>query len=151
MSNRALLAALIGGVTFLVVGQLLAAILPQLGLRLDAGPALGLDRDPAEWWALLLGSVILAGLIALIFDRYAAIITFRGGSETGAWIGALLFLGIDLLMLGGGRLANPNTIILDVVLGAILGAVTGGVVGAVLGYRNPDRRGGERRTRVRRV
>ncbi len=82
---------------------------------------------------VLLGHLIIGLLYALIFSGWAAISTGRTGAIRGGWIGFLVFLSHNLIILGSSKYMNVNSVLVDSLIGGLIGAVVGGVVGNVLG------------------
>ena len=85
------------------------------------------------WWALILGNIAWAALLTYIFLKLGNIKSFGSGASTGAVIGFLMSLSIDLT-----RYATENTLdrrawAADVIIGMVMCAIAGGIIGVVLG------------------
>lgn len=141
MSTKALLAALAGSVASFLLGWLVFGILLKNtydGLMTESGKAI--MRPEAEMmnfmWAMILSNLVYGLLLALIFNRWANISTFRSGAIAGGVITFLVVLSFDLSMYS---MMNAWTggmgFIIDPLVNGLVGAVAGGVVGWVLGYR----------------
>ncbi len=87
-------------------------------------------------WATFLAGLSWSLLLALIFSRYAAINTFRGGAMAGAWIMFLIALGADLYAYSMMNISTLTATLVDPFINAVQGAIVGGVVGWTLGYGN---------------
>lgn len=135
MNTRVLLAAVAGGLSFFLLGWLLYGTLLVDFFRNNAGSVQNLDKTPMELWAIALGNLCSGLLLAMIYDRWAAITTFSAGARAGAWIGLLMALGMDLVMYGTTNISNMAATLVDPFINALMTAFAGGVVGWVLGMR----------------
>lgn len=136
MNTKILLATLAGAVTTFLTGWLLygmamkgffdAQMLESARGVMRAEPNLGAIFGACVAWSLLL---------AVIYDRWASISTFKTGAMAGAWIGFLVALGADLFSYGSINLTQPAVLIVDPLLNALQSAIAGGVIGVVLGRK----------------
>jgi len=135
MNNRVIWATLAGGVASYLLGWLIYGIILH-DMSNMYGSATGVQRtDMSAMWALILGNFVLAYFLAHVFSRWAGVNTLQGGLQTGALLGFLIWLGVDLIMFGTTNIYSTTGLVVDVVTSAIMGAVTGAVVGWVLGYK----------------
>ncbi|MBK7869861.1 MAG: DUF2177 family protein [Saprospiraceae bacterium] len=132
-TNKILLAGVVGGVAFFLLGFLFYGLLLMDFMKSNAGEMGALMKEPPTWWALILGNLAWGLLIAVIFGRWANISTFMTGLKAGAIIGLLATLSWDLTMFGTMNGMNLTGVIVDVLVGTAMTAVTGGVVGWMLG------------------
>lgn len=135
MNNRVIWATLAGGVVSYLLGWLIFGIVLAENTSMY-GSATGVaKREMGDMWALILGNISGAYLLAHIFSRWAGVNTLQGGVKTGALIGFLIWLTVDLIMFGTTNVYSLTGVVIDVVASAVMGAVTGGVVGWALGYK----------------
>jgi hypothetical protein len=131
MSQRNVLAAVLGGITLFLLGYLFYGV-----LLADYFAANGAANQPQMvLWALGLGELVFACLMAYIFSAWAAISTFAGGAKGGALIGALSGLSIGLIMFGAYGMMTLPAIAVDTLVSLVRGGIAGGVIGAMLGRR----------------
>lgn len=133
VDNRTLMAALIGGIVSFLLSYVLRNLLLVDFYRENAGTASGILKNPPDTLIVLLGHLIIGLLYALIFSGWAAISTARTGAIRGGWIGFLVFLSQNLMLLGSSRYLNLNVALVDSLIGGIIGAAVGAAVGTVLG------------------
>ncbi len=131
--NKMILATVGGGVTAFVLGWLLYGMALADFFQANQGSASGVMKDPPEMWALIVGNLGHALLLAYVFARWAGVSTFGGGLKAGAVLGLLMALGFDFIMLGTTNLMNLTACIADLVVFTVLMGLTGGVVGLILG------------------
>ncbi|MCB0528131.1 MAG: hypothetical protein KDC61_22140 [Saprospiraceae bacterium] len=136
MNTKVLLAALAGAVAFFLLGWAFYGVALSEFFASNMGSATGVQRGENDmvFWALFLGNFFWALLIAIIFDRWASISTFRSGAMSGGMICLLMALGIDLIMYGTTNISNLTATLVDPIVSAIMGAISGGLIGWVLGY-----------------
>lgn len=138
MLTRVLAAAVVGGIAFFVLGFLIYGLfLDPMVMKPNMVEYAGLMRDPPSWIPLVLGNIVSALLLAVIFEKWAGIRTFAGGMQGGAIIWFLMSLAFQLMFIAFMNLGKnliPN--IADVVGSTVMGAIGGGVIGQVLGMMN---------------
>ena len=138
MNTRVLLATLAGSVASFLLGWLVFGFLLKTtydGMLTDIGKTVMRPETDMIMWAMILSNLVYGLLLALIFDRWASISTFRTGAIAGGVISFLIVLSFDLGMYsmmdawkGGAGL------IIDPLVNGVVGAVVGGVIGWTLGY-----------------
>ena len=135
--SKVLLATLAGGVVNFLLGWLVYVKLMAGFFAANAGSGSGCMRgedDMSMMWALIVGNLGYALLLAYIFSKWAGIRTAMTGMTAGATIAGLVAFAVDFTMLGVANINNLNSAIVDVLVSAVLGAACGAVVGWVLGY-----------------
>ena len=126
------LATVAGGVTLFVLGGLLYGLL--LHDFFESHSAANTMRETPIWWALIIGELLLAALVTLIFGRWASISTPLGGLKAGAIIGLLLAAAINFTMFAVSTVfVDPTAGVVDAVVSAIRLGIGGAVIGLVLG------------------
>ena len=136
-TNKLLLGALAGGVTYFLLGYILYGNLLAGFFASNAGTAQGAAKAPEEMvmWALVVGNLVNGLLLAVIYERWANIRTFATGAKAGAVIGLLMALAFDLIMFGTSNVMTLTASLVDPLVYAVISAVAGGVVGWALGYK----------------
>lgn len=136
MNTKVLLAALAGAVTTFLTGWVLYGM--ALKGFFDANTvetARSVMRgENMIMWSIFIGCLAWSLLLALLYNRYAAITSFKGGAMAGAWIMFLVALGADFFSYASMDIGTMNATLVDPVINAVQGAIAGGVIGWVLGY-----------------
>lgn len=135
MNNRVLLSALAGGVAMFLAGWVVYGMLLMDTMKnLNPGSA-AVMKDPPQLGGIALSNILWGLFLALVFDRWAKISTFKSGAIAGAWTSALLSTSFDISFLSMTTMYTVNGVVLDIVAATVMGAITGGVVGWALGYK----------------
>lgn len=136
MSTKALIAGILGGIVYFLLGWLLYGMLLESTFESMSGSAQGVSRGmEMVMWALIIGQLTLGIMLAYIFSSWSGISTFMGGLKGGAIIGFLMTLGIDMTMFATTNISTLNGALLDVVVMTVNSGLAGGVVGWWLGKK----------------
>ena len=130
-TNRFLLAGLVGGIVYLLLGYLVWGIL--LADVMSDPDSAGFMRDTPIWWALIIGNLAMGLLVAYIFERWARISTAETGAVAGATLGAFMAMTYDFVMYGTSNAISLTGVLIDIVAMTIVLAIVGAVVGWMLG------------------
>ena len=84
------LSTLLGGVILFLLGFLFYIVIFGNFFEANQGTATGVPKEAPDMWAIALGNLALAGLLTLVFGRWASISTFDSRS-------ASLGLGLQVL------------------------------------------------------
>ncbi|MEM7051334.1 MAG: hypothetical protein AAF604_16810 [Acidobacteriota bacterium] len=130
MSQRTLLATIVGALVlfvlgFLVYGMALADYFAGQGIETLDEPIL---------WAIFLGELAMAALLTFIFVQWASISTFAGGFKGGAIVGGLVTIAFGMIQIGAMG-ANFAPIVVDLVISVVRVGLAGGAIGAMLGRK----------------
>jgi hypothetical protein len=138
MRARVFLAAAAGAVTIFTLGYLIYGVLLVSYLKEHMIQYAGLNKEPTpDFVPLILSNLVLAFLLAYMFDRWADIRTVTGGLKAGAIIMFLVALSKDLSFMGYMNLFKGfPPVIVDVFAETFRVALAGGVIGGVLGVMN---------------
>lgn len=135
MNSKTIIAAVIGGLALFLLGWLLYGMLFKetlAGMTGSAGNWMRADDD-LVFWALGLGNLIIAYLIAWIFSAWAGINTFGGGAQAGAMMGFLFALGFDMICYATSNMITLSGALLDVGISVVMWGIAGGLIGWWLG------------------
>lgn len=141
MNSKTLVAAILGGLASFFGGWLLYGILLKGTMESMTGTATGVMKTDAEMMTagnmitMLLGSLIMAYLLAYIFGKWATISTAMAGAIGGATIMGLIGLGYDLQMYASTNIFQLPMVFIDTICSAVLGALSGGVIAWWLGRK----------------
>jgi len=138
MNTKVLLAALAGAVVTFLSGWVLygMAFKGFFEANTTEGGASVMRGEMPLMWAIFVGCLAWSLLLALLYSRWAAITTFKGGAIAGAWIMFLVALGADFFSYASMNIMTMNAALVDPVVNAVQGVLAGGVIGWVLGYGN---------------
>ncbi len=137
MILRVVLATIAGGIVFFGVGFLIFGLALGETMKTWTVQYPGLMKEPPNFIALGLANLAWAFLLAIIFECWANIRTFKTGAIAGAVIMFITVTAIDLQFKAFMVfIIGFVPIIVDALAGALMGAVAGGVVGAILGLMN---------------
>jgi hypothetical protein len=99
----------------------------------------GLNKNPPDFVPLALANLVLAFLLAFIFEHWANVRTFVGGLKSGAIIMFLIALSKDLSFMGYMNLFKGFTpVLVDVFAETVRVSLAGGAIEAVLGMMSKD-------------
>ncbi len=140
MLLRILAATVAGGIVFYAVGFVLFAMIldPMLKPYMNQFP--GMLKEPMPDMIFLpLWNLTMAGLFAVVFDRWATIRTFVGGLKGGLIMMPFMILIVDLQYAAFTHIFKvPVAFIVDLIAATALGTLAAGVVGLVLGLMNKE-------------
>lgn len=135
-TNKFLIATLVGGIVYFLLGFVTYALLLDSFFASHAGSATGVAKtDEMQYWPLFLGNLSQAALMSYIFLKWANIKTFSAGASAGALIGFLMTLGFDMISYDTTNISDMTAAFADVIVYTILSAITGAVIGAVVGMQ----------------
>ncbi len=132
-TNKILIGGVAGGVAAYLFGFVIWALaLDSFSKAHSLAPA-GLEKNPPEMWAMIVGCLALGFLYSVIYGRWAGISTLKTGAMAGAVIGLLMGINGDFMMYSMMNVTDLTGVIVDVLAYAVHGSLVGGVVGYVLG------------------
>lgn len=138
MNTKSLLAALAGAVATFLSGWVIYGM--ALKGFFDANTTPGgqaiMRGEMPILWGIFVGCLAWSLLLALIYQRWAGISTFKSGAMGGAWVMFLVALGADFFAYASMDAWTMAATLVDPIINAVQGAIAGGVVGWVLGYGN---------------
>jgi len=134
MNIRVIAATIAGAAVFFFLGWLVYGMLLADFMKQHMVQYAGLTKEPMpDMVPLVLSNLVIAALLAFVFDKWASIRTFKGGAIGGAVMMFFIALHVDLSFLAFMNLLNLTMAAVDVAAAAALGAITGGVIALVLG------------------
>ena len=134
MTFRILAGSAAGAVTLFVLGYLIFGILIISLMQQNTFQYDGLVRERPDLIVIFLSNLVMALMLAIVFEYWSSMRTFVGGLKGGALLGFFIALSIDVGELGYMNLYRGYALIpVDVVAETVRTAIAGGVVGWVLG------------------
>ncbi len=130
-AKRLAIATIVGGVVLYAVGYLIFSLAFAGFYAANAGPATGVDRTAPLIWAVALGSLAYAALIAYALGNRAGAPSLGEGAKVGAIVGFLLWFTTDFIIYGVTNVATLTRTIVDPLLEAVRGGIAGAVIAAV--------------------
>ena len=131
--KRFIIGTVMGAITLYVLGYLIFDLALAEFYAANAGSATGLVKDPQVIWAVALGTLSYAALLAFAIGTRAGSTTIVEGLKIGAIVGFLLWFTADFTIYGIQNVSNLTATIADSLLELIRGGIAGAVVAAVLG------------------
>jgi len=137
MMKKILLGTIFGGITFILAGWLVYGLLLADYLTENMNQCAALPMNELTWWALIVAYFSFALLLTLIL-KWSGAKTFSNGLQTGALVGFLMAVGIDLSSFSMTTMfKNPGALITDICVYALMYAVTGMVIVMLWGKEKP--------------
>ncbi|MBK6622253.1 MAG: DUF1761 domain-containing protein [Saprospirales bacterium] len=130
-TSKLLLAGLVGGVVYFALGFLIYGLLMKDAMA-GMSSVMRAEAD-TQWWAGILGNLVMGVFLAYVFARWANVRTLMGGLTAGAIIGAFIASSYDLSMYAWTTMMDMKGMVMDIVLSVVMTSVAGGVVGWMLG------------------
>jgi hypothetical protein len=131
-SQRFLLAGVVGGIVFFLLGYLLHGL--ALKSFFDQN-GMAVDMDKIIWWAMAAGNLAGGFTIAYILGK-ANVTSVGSGAAIGLVAGLFIHLGFDFIMYGLGKGMNTlQAVAADVAVGAVISAVAGACIGMIYASR----------------
>ena len=136
MNTKMLVAGLMGGVGFFLLGWLLYGMLLMDTMSQYSNAACMRAEEDMSFPLLVVGNLIQGFLVAYIFSQWASISTFATGLQRGALIGFLLSLAMNCIWYATSTVMTEFTgAIIDVVVVTVMWGIVGGIVGWWLGRK----------------
>lgn len=134
MTLRIPAASAAGAVTLFVLGYLIFGILIISFMQQNTFQYDGLVRERPDLIVIFLSNLVMALMLAIVFEYWSSTRTFVGGLKGGTLIGFFVALSIDVGELGYMNLYRGYALIpVDVLAETVRTAIAGGVIGWVLG------------------
>lgn len=119
---------LFGGIAFFFLGWLVWGILLMNYTMENSNTALNRPDNEMIWWALIVSNLVLAALQTLTL-KWSGAKSWTDGLKTGALVGALYALSVDLGIYSmTTMITNITVVFVDTLAYALIMAVTGAVI-----------------------
>ncbi len=136
MNTKMLVAGLMGGVGFFLLGWLLYGILLMDTMASYSNSACMRADGDMNFPLLVVGNLIQGFLVAYIFSQWASISTFATGLQRGALIGFLLSMALNCIWYATSTVMTEFTgAFIDVAVSTVMWGLVGGIVGWWLGRK----------------
>lgn len=116
-----------GGITFFILGWLVYGILLAGFMAANSNACAARPNNEMVWWAIILSNLILGFLVSLIL-KWSGAKAIADGFKTGALIGLLIGLYVDLMSYSMTTMFNFQAMLVDVVVFTCLIAIIGLVI-----------------------
>lgn len=128
MNMNILRGTVFGGITFFLLGFLVWGVLLADVMANLVDTSLNRPDDEMIWWAIILSNLVYALLLTLIL-KWSGAKGIADGLKTGALIGVLYTLAVDLGMYSmTTMIKNLSVIVVDVLAYAVVTALIGLVI-----------------------
>ncbi len=131
--KRFIIGIVVGAITLYILGYLIFDLALAEFYASNAGSATGLVKDPQVIWAVALGTLSYAALLAFAIGTRAGSTTIVEGLKIGAIVGFLLWFTVDFIFYGVFNISNFTLTIVDPLLELIRAGISGAAIAAVLG------------------
>jgi len=130
--KRLLTGAVVGGIAMMAAGYVIWDVLMTDWFAANAGSAENLWREAPVWWAVILGTCVLAALVTAIIDKCDDL-TVMSGFKWGGLIGLMIWLGVDMILFGYSNMSSLTASLVDPALEFVRTGIGGAAIAAVLG------------------
>ena len=128
MDSKILKGTLVGGITFFLLGWLIWGLLLTDFSLTNYNQCMNRPQSEMIWWAIILSNLVSALFLTLIL-KWSGASVLIDGIKTGALIGFLLSLSIDLSYYSMSTMFNSfGAILVDFVVSSFMYAVAGALV-----------------------
>ena len=135
MNPRVIAASVAGAVVIFLLGYAIWGVLFVSLMKDGVIQHVGLTRETPNFVALFSSNLVLALLVAFIFEYWSKTRTFLAGLRNGAIIMFLISLSEDLSFMGYMHLYEGfMPVVVDVLAETLRVSLAGGAIGAVLGW-----------------
>ncbi len=131
--KRFIIGTVVGAITLYILGYVIFNLVFAEFYAANAGSAAGLVKDPQVIWAVALGTLSYAALLAFAIGTRAGSTTIVEGLKIGAIVGFLMWFGADFIFYGIFNISNLTLTFVDSLLELIRAGITGAVIATVLG------------------
>ena len=131
--KRLIIGTVVGAITLYILGYLIFDLALAEFYAANVGSATGLVKDPQVIWAVALGTLSYAALLAFAIGTQTGSATIVDGLKIGAIVGFLMWFGADFIFYGIFNISNLTLTFVDSLLELIRAGITGTVIAAVLG------------------
>jgi hypothetical protein len=132
-AGKTILAALVGGIAYFLLGWLVWGIALKSTLALPAETAKVIQNAEMSMLPMLLSCLTWGGFLAYIYAKWANIGTFSSGAIAGATIALFVSITTNLGILSQYNFVSTTQAFTDIVASVIATGITGGIVGWMLG------------------
>ena len=133
-TKNVLMGGIAGGIAFFFLGWLIYGMLLMNYMMENAPKIEGLYRAETDfiWWALIASNLVSGLFIAYLFDL-GKVSGWMNGFKTGAIIGILMSICIDLNYYSMTFMVSKNMMIVDVLASTVMMGIGGAVIAMVMG------------------
>lgn len=142
MTKKLILATLAGSVAQFLLGWLIYGLLLMnfMDSQMNHFPGLMKDMNSASFMILIfISGLVMAFLLAYIFQRWGKFDTFLSGLTSGMLIGFFLALSYDLYFLASMNMYKSfGVVVVDVIANTVVVGIVGAVIAWVLGFKSKE-------------
>ena len=130
--KRIVIGSISGAIALQVVGYLLFEVILSEFYRDNVGFAIDAFRAGTVIWALILANISFSALLTLCVLGYPSPLSIKRGFMTGAVVGFLIWLGMDLTTYAFTHLWTLTIVIVNPMMAAIHNGLAGAAIAFVL-------------------
>ncbi len=133
-AQKRILATVVGTVVAFFGGWIIYGMLAEGLFEGHMDNSLSRGEENMIWWALILGNLFLAYLLAYIFEHWnGGVKGIMAGLKIGVMIGLIMALGYDFMMYSMSTMMDLTGLFIDVICSGLWMGLTGGAVGFMYG------------------
>lgn len=130
-TKKFIIASVAATVTLFLTGFLFYGLLLREFMEAHSTP--GLMKDVPLLFPVVLGELMMAMFLTLVFIRWGDLRSFGEGVKAGAMLGLTFSFGLNLVFYGTMNMIEPIAILPDTLANTVRLSFAGGVIGLVLG------------------
>lgn len=128
MDKKFVVATLAGGITLFILGYVFYELLLGGFFEANAGTASGVMKEAPVFWAVLLGELGAAALIALALG-WSGASGAGDGFKTAAKVGFLVGFSVNFILFGVMNISSLTAVLVDIPVAALRWGIAGAVIG----------------------
>lgn len=128
-----MIAGLVGGITFFLLGYLFYGLLLVDLFKDMSGSAINVEKRNMDFASLFLGQLAWGVFLAFVFDQWSKTKSSAGGFKIGALLGLFTGFGMNLTTYATTNMMTLEGALFDVLVWTAICGFSGVVIGTVLG------------------
>lgn len=132
-TNKILSGGIAGGVAYFLLGWLVYGMALASYMASHSNPCVMRPMEEMIWWSMIVSNLISGILLALIIG-WSGNSSVAGGAKTGAIIGVLMGLALDLSFYSMSTMfTDLGAVFVDIIAYTVMSIGAGAVIGWVMG------------------
>jgi len=133
MNKKVIIAGLLGGISFFLLGFLFYGILLADLFKEMSGSAINVEKQVMDFVSLFLGQLAWGVFLAFLFEYWSKTKSAAGGFKTGTLVGLFTGLGMNLTTYATTNMMTLEGALFDVMVWTGICGLSGVVIGTLLG------------------
>ncbi|MBK9240038.1 MAG: hypothetical protein IPL75_07175 [Acidobacteria bacterium] len=132
-SQKFVVTSVLAAVLLFTIGGLVYGSVLANFFAANMGSATGITKEPADFWAIVVGELAGGTLLTLVIAGWARVGTAAGGAKVGAVMALMMTINFDFVLYGTSNVANLTAACVDVLVNTVRYAIVGAFVGWMTG------------------